>query len=80
MTKTEWKKCERLMYEAIRKAEWAKEEYEKSEKYSKDGNTVQWEVEQRKADQNIGYAQGVNQVLASLKFKHADMKMLSELI
>ncbi len=80
MTKLELKKCENLMYEAIKNARCAKKEYDEAEKLLKAGNTIKWEVEQRKADQHIGYAQGVNQVLASLKFKHADMKMLSELI
>lgn len=80
MTKLEKQKCEKLMYEAIRKAKQAKEEYEESEKYLKDQNSVKGKIEQRKADQHMGYAEGINQVLATLGFKHDDMKTLGELL
>lgn len=80
MTKLELKKCEKLMYEAIREAELAKKQYDEAEKYLKAENTIEWNVAQRKADQHMGYAEGVNQVLAGLNFKHKDMRTLSKLI
>lgn len=50
MTKLELKKCEKLMYEAIRETELSKKQYDEAEKYLKAENTIEWKVEQRKAD------------------------------
>ena len=82
MTKTEYRKCEKLMLEAILKAKQAQEEYKEYEKYTFMGkyNEVKAQTEQRKADQHIGYAEGINQVLAVIGFKHDRMKELSELL
>lgn len=80
MTKIEYKKCEKLMCEAILKMRMAQKEYSESEKHLKDGNELKWECAQRKADQYYGEAVGVNQVLATLGFKHDRMKVLSDLL
>ena len=58
----------------------AKKEYADSEQYLENGNELEWEVNQRKADQHYGEAVGINQVLAVLGFKHDKMKELSELL
>lgn len=80
MTKTEYGKCEKLMEDAIRKAEDSKREYSRHELLLQKGDIIHAEVEQRKADQHYGYAEGINQVLATLGFKHDRMKELSELL
>lgn len=81
MTKTEYRKCEKLMESGISKAKQAFEEYDKSEYYGIncfDGEKR--EIEQRKADQHYGEAVGINQALSTLGFKHDRMKELSELL
>lgn len=80
MTKLENEKCKKLMYEAIRDARQSQEDYAESEKYKKNENNIEWEIKQRQGDQNFGYAQGINQVLVTIGFKHDDMKILSQLI
>ena len=80
MTKTEYVKCEKLMEDAIQKVEDSKREYSRYEFLSQKGDAIKAEVEQRKADQHYGYAEGINQVLATLGFKHDRMKELSELL
>ena len=80
MTKTEYTKCEKLMEEAISKGKRAQREYTESDKFLNDGNELEWEVNQRKADQHYGEAVGINQALATLGFTHDRMKELSELL
>lgn len=80
MTKLEYKKCEKLMEEAIQKAKQAYDEFIEADKHSRIGNDVDLKVSQRKADRHYGEAIGINQVLATLGFKHDRMKVLSELL
>lgn len=80
MNKTEYQKCEKLMYEAIRNVKQSQEDYAESEKYEKNENNIKWEIKQRQGDQHFGYARGINQVLVTIGFKHDDMKKLSELL
>lgn len=80
MTKIERKKCESLMEEAIRKANNFCEGYRAYERLRKEGKEVDAECKLRVADQEIGYAEGINQALAILGFKHDRMKELSELL
>ncbi len=80
MTKIECGKCEKLMEEAIRKVKQEQEEYTNADKHLKDGNSLKWKIEQRKADRHYGEAVGINQVLIILGFKHTRMKQLSELL
>lgn len=80
MTKIEYRKCEKLMKEAITKLKQSKEEYKESDKHLKNANELEWEKFQRKADQHYGEAVGINQVLSTLGFNHNRMKELSELL
>lgn len=80
MTKIEYGKCEKLMEEAITKGRCAQIEYTESNKFLNEGNELEWKVNQRKADQHYGEAIGINQVLATLGFKHEKMKELFELL
>ena len=79
MTKAEYGKCEKLMFDAIQKVKQADEEY-KAYNQLINNDTIKAEIEQRKADQHYGEAVGINQVLATLGFKHDRMKKLSELL
>ena len=80
MTKLKNEKCKKLMYEAIRNARQSQEDYAESEKYKKNKNNIEWEIKQRQGDRHLGYAQGMNQVLVTIGFKHEGMKLLSQLI
>lgn len=80
MTKGELKKCEGLMYDAIRKANNSKEDYTAYERLLKEDKNVDAECKLRLADQEIGYAEGIYQALAVLGFKHDDMKTLGDLL
>jgi len=80
MTKQEVNKCETLMYDAIRKATNSKEDYAAYERLLKEGKQIDAECKLRRADQETGYAEGINQALVTLGFKHNSMKELSELL
>lgn len=80
MTKIEYRKCVKLMEEAIWKANNSNEDYRTYERLKSDGKSVDVECKLRVADQEIGYAEGINQALATLGFKHDRMKELSELL
>lgn len=80
MTKKESLKCEKLLTEAIRTAKQAEDEFSLSEKLAKEGDKIQSEIEQRKADNHTGYAEGIEQVLSTLGFKHDRMKELQKLL
>lgn len=80
MTKLEKSKCEALLDEAIRKANNSKEDYAAYERLLKEGKQIDAECRLRVADQEIGYADGINQVLATLGFQHEKMKELSDLL
>lgn len=78
MTKAENKKCEDLLREGIKNGESAKIECEKAEEYLADANKkLEAEIEQRKADQHLGYAQGIYQALSVIGFEHEDMQKLA---
>ena len=57
MTKTEYGKCEKLMLDAIQKVKQADEEYKAYNQLIKN-DIIKAEIEQRKADQHMGYAEG----------------------
>lgn len=80
MTKQEANKCETFMYYAIREAANSKEDYAAYKRLLKEGKQVDAECKLRLADQEIGYAEGINQALVTLGFKHNGMKELSELL
>ena len=79
MTKIEYKKCEKLMEEAIQKVKQSEEEFKICGQLINE-NEVKADIERRKADQHYGEAVGINQALATLGFKHDRMKELSELL
>lgn len=80
MTKRELKKCEGRMYDAIRKANNSKEGYTAYERLLKEDKNIDAECKLCLANQEIGYAEGINQALAVLGFKHDDMKTLGDLL
>lgn len=79
MTKVEYEKCEKLMYDAIKKVKQSNKEYETHNQLVNE-DTAKGNIELRKADQHIGYAEGINQVLVTLGFNHDRMKELSNLL
>ena len=80
MTKLENKKCEKLMNEAIRNAEAANEFWKKYERYKNENNMIEAEIGMRESDFHRGYAEGINQALAVIVFKHELMVELGKLI
>ncbi len=80
MTKIEYEKAEKLMEEAIRKASDSKEDFKSYERLLKEGKTVDAECKMRLADQEIGYAEGINQALVFIGFKNKRMEELAELL
>lgn len=79
MTKIEYGKCEKLMEEAFQKVKQSDEEFKICGQLINE-NEVEADIERRKADQHYGEAVGINQVLATLGFKHDRMKELSKLL
>ena len=80
MTKSENMNCEKLMIEAIRKANSSKNYYESYEKFSKKWEQAEADCKLRLADQEHGYAEGICQALVCIGFKHERMKELNELL
>lgn len=80
MTKLEYKKCEKLMDEAIRNAETANENWEKYLVAEKNKVALDMEINLRNCDYHRGYAEGIQQALAVIGFKHEQMAELGKLI
>ena len=80
MTKIEYGKCVKLMEEAIWKANNSNEDYRAYERLKREGKSVDAECKLRVADQEIGYAEGINQALSTLGFNHDRMKYLLDLL
>lgn len=78
MTITEYRKCEKLMNEAITTIRWAKEDYSDVRTEKKGGLSL--ETLERRADQHYGEAKGVYFTLSAIGFRHADMKILENLV
>ena len=72
MTKEELKACEKVMREGIRAAECSLDEFYEA-LHEKDPIIL-------KGQDHLGYAEGINQVLATIGFKHPDMETLWRLI
>lgn len=77
MTSREKDTCTNLMNEAIKNARYSIDSYKRAEDQTSE---VEKQIAKLKGQNHLGYAQGINQVLASLKFEHEKMKELSELI
>ena len=78
MTEQEYSKCEKLMEEAIRTAKNSKSDYEAYDRLLKEGKAIDAECKLRIADIESGYAEGINQVLSILGFKHDRMDELTK--
>lgn len=77
MTKQEYNKCEKLMDEAIRNGRKAREEFEEANKTEGRGT---FDMLRLQAQNHLGYAEGINQCLALLDFKHERMAELRDLL
>lgn len=77
MTKLEAMKCERLMDEAI---EYAIDANDKFTVAAKHPNATEREILLNTAHNHRGYAEGINQALATIGFKHERMSELGKLI
>lgn len=77
VTKLETMKCEKLMEEAIINAENANEEFSKADTCK---DIIEKSILLAQAHNHIGYAEGINQALAVIGFKHERMEELGKLI
>lgn len=77
MTKQEYTKCEKILHEAIRNAEAANKEFDKA---GNSYDTTERHILETKAWNHRGYAEGINQALAVIGFKHEQMVELGKLI
>lgn len=77
MTKVEYTKCEKLMKEAIAKVSFAKDDFAE---YWKTDDEDKRKVLCERGQNYLGYAQGINQALVTLGFKHERMKELGNLL
>jgi len=79
MTQKEYKKCIELMIDAITHAKWSNKCYE-SVREDKSLSEIDIQIKELQGQNDLGYAQGINQVLVSVGFKHEKMKELQKLI
>lgn len=77
MTKAEKIKCEKLMEEAIMRANDAQDDF--SVEWKED-DPAQRKILCERGQNHLGYAEGIYQVLNVLGFKHERMKELSNLL
>lgn len=77
MTKVEYTRCEKLMKEAIRKAKDAQEEFDKA---GSEKDITSKSILLEMAQNHLGYAEGINQTLVCIGFKHERMKELGNLL
>ena len=75
MTSKEYKSLEKVLSEGIVNAKKAKEEFINA---GKTYDTTQRHLLESKAWNHQGYAEGINQVLASIGFEHKDMELLAK--
>lgn len=77
MTKLECMKCEKLLNEAI---EYANDANDKFAAAAKHPNATEQQILENAAQNHRGYAEGINQALAVIGFKHEQMEELGKLI
>lgn len=77
MTKVEYTRCEKLMEEAIQKAKQAKEEFDKA---ASEKDITSKNILLEMAQNHLGYADGINQTLVCIGFKHERIKELGDLL
>lgn len=80
MTRVEREKCIEMMIEGICRGKISEEALKKSAEEEKNKDFISARISELKGHSNLGYAQGVNQVLVQLGFKHPKMEELSKLI
>jgi len=79
MTQKEYKRCTGLMIDAISHANRSNECYEEI-RVNKALTDIQIQVKELQGQNALGYAEGINQVLVVLGFKHEKMKELQKLL
>lgn len=77
MTKLEYTKCEKLMNEAIQYAIDARDKLAVAAKHP---NATERDILENTAHNHRGYAEGINQALTVIGFKHELMAELGKLI
>ena len=77
MIKLEYTKCEKLMNEAI---QYAMDARDKLAVAAKHPNATEREILENTAHNHRGYAEGINQALTVIGFKHELMAELGKLI
>lgn len=77
MTKVECSRCEKLMEEAIRKAKDAQKDFIDA---WKEDDQLQRKILRERGQNNLGYADGINQTLVCIGFKHERMEELGNLL
>ncbi len=80
MKKMRYRKCERLLEEAIQKAKQAKEESKEADRCYSNFDIINMDIIQEKAYQHRDEAANIYRILASKGFKHDRMKELLELL
>ncbi|HHV09959.1 MAG TPA: hypothetical protein GXX75_06755 [Clostridiales bacterium] len=78
MTKREYERCTDLMNDALIHAKRSERYY--SELREKKLSETDKYIKELNGQNDLGYAQGINQALAIIGFKHERMKELSKLI
>ena len=82
MTKQEKNYCEKLIKEAKKYWNIAKENFEKYDKYVKAGKEIDKKIDMqctlRDAEYNQGYAEGIYQALVWIGYNSENMKELTE--
>ena len=77
MSKTECENCKRVMEEGIRNANKAIQELDESNKIN---NRIDFEILRMKAQNHIGYAEGILQVLICIGYKNERLRELENLL
>lgn len=77
MNKTECENCKRVMEEGIRNANKAIEELDES---NKTNNRIDFEILRMKAQNHIGYAEGILQALVCIGYKNERLRELEDLL
>jgi len=80
LKKKKYKKCEQLMYDAIKKLEDSKRMFNKAKECLQNGESEVASLLFRHADHAFGQGAAIESVLTAIGFKHDDMKKLLELL
>ncbi|MEG2110386.1 MAG: hypothetical protein RRY19_11425 [Clostridium sp.] len=80
MNRIEKEKCIEMMIEGICSGKFAEEAFKKSTEEEKNKDFTSAKISELKGQNALGYAEGINQVLVSIGFKHPQMEELSKLI